>query len=77
MKLFQRDWFPWKSPKLLTIGANCMLTPSLQHKKLFSHHNIKKGGNQCICFYDVEKALIPKTIIEISVNGRLWHLLKS
>ena len=45
---------------------------------------IREGGNQFICFYNVEKAfdsielpVLLKQLFDIGINGKLWRLLKS
>ena len=80
--IFKETGFPDISQTAYQKGLSCAHAIYATREALLTH--IKEGGNQYICFYDVEKAfdsiklpILLKQLFEIGINGKLWHLLKS
>ena len=80
--LFEEIGFPDISQTAYQSGLSCGHAIYATQEALLTQ--IKEGGNQYICFYDVEKAfdsivlpMLLKQLFEIGINGKLWHLLKS
>jgi len=71
-----------KSCGFLDIGQLCTHAIYATQEALLTH--IREGGNQYICFHDVEKAfdsielpIFLKKLYETGNSLKLWHLLKS
>ena len=57
-------------------GLSCAHAIYATQESILTH--IREGGNQCLCFYDVEKAfdsielpVLLKRLFEIGINGKL------
>ena len=80
--IFEETGFPDISQTAYQRGLSCAHAIYATQEALLTH--IREGGNQYICFYDVEKAfdsielpILLKQLFEIGINGKLWRLLKS
>ena len=80
--LFEEIGFPDISQTAYQSGLSCSHANYATQEALLTQ--IREGGNQYICFYDVEKVfdsielpVLLKQLFEIGINGKLWRLLKS
>ena len=80
--IFEETGFPDIYQTAYQRGLSCAHAIYATQEANLTH--IREGGNQYICFYDVEKAfdsiellILLKKLFEIGINGKLWRLLKS